>query len=255
MICARQPQIDRDKRFLILDGRPRIILAKDIFNVGSDEQPQEDGSLIKPKSVSKKPRPTTNDAMLPVIDFERSRIANILANDPAVFSFKHNPEADSSSPWWEIHELGFKAVQTHNRIITEMADKHEIDPDLIRAIMYMENARGHKFGIDRLAESVSLSDTIMPMNINPAIWGPLLDRPARGLKSPRDNIEAAVILLKRIQQRITDPTIEAIASVWNFVGREKTNDIGAYVGRVYIERPWEKEPGFGLPDHPPAGML
>lgn len=76
------------------------------------------------------------------------------------------------------------------------------------------------------------------MNINPEIWGGLgIDR--RTAADYLTNIRAGVPLIKRISDRIENPTPEKIASIWNFTGRERVNDFGAYAGRVYIEKPWD----------------
>lgn len=83
-----------------------------------------------------------------------------------------------------------------------------------------------------------MADSFLPMNINPSIWGGLgIDR-----KSARDyltNIRAGITLIKRIAERMDDTSPEKVASIWNYAGRERVNDFGAYVGRMYRERPWE----------------
>ena len=57
--------------------------------------------------------------------------------------------------------------------------------------------------------------------------------------SDEDNVEAATILVRRIQERIKDPTVAKIGSVWQFTGRENVNDFGAYIARMYKEKPWK----------------
>jgi hypothetical protein len=122
-----------------------------------------------------------------------------------------------------------------------MAKKHNLDPDLIRAVMWAENARGSYWGAGYVLDEMKASETIMPMNINKDIWYKLVSDDSNDLYSPVQNIEAATILLKRIQDRIVNPTPEKIAAIWHFIGHEKTNNYSAYVGRVYKEKPWIAE--------------
>jgi hypothetical protein len=57
------------------------------------------------------------------------------------------------------------------------------------------------------------------------------------LYDPNSNVEAATVLLKRIVDRVEKPTPEKIGSIWNYVGREKTNEFGEYIGEVYKKKP------------------
>ena len=79
----------------------------------------------------------------------------------------------------------------------------------------------------------------MPMNINPEIWGGLLGGKA-DFYDPAQNIEASTILIKRIADRLENPTAEAVASIWNYLGQEETVELGAYVQQVYESRAWEQ---------------
>ncbi|MBF0166542.1 MAG: hypothetical protein HQL45_02835 [Alphaproteobacteria bacterium] len=116
--------------------------------------------------------------------------------------------------------------------------KQGVDPDLVKSIMYMENADGHKYGLNDLADKIGVSKSVMPMNIRPDIWGDLgLTR--EQAEKPEENIRASVELIKRIQARVDDPTPEKIGTLWNNISREKVNDIGARVGAIYRGRVWE----------------
>lgn len=79
------------------------------------------------------------------------------------------------------------------------------------------------------------------MNINGELWGALVEKPKQRLDDSQENIEAGVILLKRIGDRIENPTPEKIGSVWNFTGRENVNEIGAEIGKAYKNKPWQKK--------------
>ena len=171
------------------------------------------------------------------INMEKDRIDNILSDEVAKFDISDNPEADSSSPWYESVSAGQDAVLSHTQFIEKEAKSQGVDPDLVKAIMFSENARGSYFGAAKIAEGTGVADTYFPMNINPNTWGEL------GLNhdnasNPESNISASITLIKRISDRIDNPSVEKIASIWNFTGRENVNDFGAYVGRMYQEKPW-----------------
>lgn len=102
--------------------------------------------------------------------------------------------------------------------------------------MYMENSRGHKFGFNKLFDQLGISSSQEPMNIKPSLWGELIGKD--DLSDASDNIEAATILVKRISERLDDPTPEAVGSIWNYIGRETSNDLGAVVDRVYRDKSW-----------------
>lgn len=128
-------------------------------------------------------------------------------------------------------------------IICEMAEKHGVDPDLIRAVMWAENARGNKGFFNALADVVRKSDSPLPMNMNKETGAKLLGKRPEDLYDARNNIEAAAIFLKRIRGRIDapNPTPAQIGSMWLFTGSEQTNDWGEFIQRVYDEKPWERK--------------
>lgn len=174
----------------------------------------------------------------PIVNKSADRIRSILENAPARFEIADTPEDNGQAPLWRRHDKGTKAVQTYNDIIEREAARIGVDSDLIRAVMYYENADGHKLIFNDLGDIFEQSDTVMPMNINPGIWGPLGIENREAARNPEKNIRAATVLLKRIGERIVDPTPEKIGSIWNGIGLEKVNHRGARIGRIYREKPW-----------------
>jgi len=130
-------------------------------------------------------------------------------------------------------------VRLHDEIIRREAGRQGVDPDLVRAIIYAENARGHYFSAARLAESLGRADSIFPMNINPTLWRDL-GFAGRDPGDPEVNIRAGVTLLRRIRDRLDDPAPEAIGTLYNSLAKDRVTDYGAYVGRLVREKPWEK---------------
>ncbi len=175
----------------------------------------------------------------PIVNLKDDRIANIKSDKPAVFEIEENPVADGTAPFYRDHKKGSHAVSAYGAIIEKEARRQGVDPDLVKSIMYMENADGHKYGLNDLADKIGVSKSVMPMNIRPDVWGELgLTR--QQAEMPEENIRASVVLIRRIQERVDNPTPEKVGTLWNNFSKEKINDIGARVGAIYRGRSWEK---------------
>ncbi len=90
-------------------------------------------------------------------------------------------------------------------------------------------------------ERVGVADSIRPMNIKPEVWSGL-GYDEEDFSKPEKNIEAAVKLIKGIQDRLDpkDRTPANIGSIYNFAGAEIVNDVGARIQRAYDEQLWKK---------------
>ena len=110
---------------------------------------------------------------------------------------------------------------------------HDLDADLIRSIMFMETSHGWYDKINPIRK------TILPMNIHYEYWKNL-GFSKEQLLIPKINIDVGTLILKRIQNRLQYPKISKIASVYNFIGKERVSDYGSRVARIYKERAWEK---------------
>jgi len=100
----------------------------------------------------------------------------------------------------------------------------------------METTHG---GYDRLFQPFDGNKTLRPMNIHAGYWkGMGFSR--EELKKTNNNIDAGVRLLRSIQDRIPNASVEQIASVYHSLGATKVSDYGARVGRLYEEQPWRK---------------
>ncbi|WLQ16019.1 hypothetical protein O5O45_08840 [Hahella aquimaris] len=70
------------------------------------------------------------------------------------------------------------------------------------------------------------------MNIRYKYWKEIvIDE--KTMENPSKNIDVGALLLKRIQDRVTDPTVAKIASIYNVLGREIVNQYGARVATIY----------------------
>lgn len=170
----------------------------------------------------------------------KDRIKSILNNTPAIFEITIDGKSTSDAPWYENKALAEKIVLKNTKIIEKISKEHKVDSDLIKSIMWAENARGSWGGLGYTADKLGISSTIMPMNINPEIWHKLVNAKKEDFHKVETNIEASAILLRRIKTRIIQPTPEKIAAIWQYIGQEKTNNYASYVGRIYKEKTWKQ---------------
>jgi hypothetical protein len=173
--------------------------------------------------------------------FEREE--SILNDTPAQYEVERDPKNIKWDLWDEVRTFGSKgkeAIKKYDSLILKNAEKHNLDPDLIRAVMYAEHSRGHKGGFNDFADKVHMSDSIMPMNIQNERWAKIIGKKPEDMYNPDLNIEAATILLKRIRDRIKKPTPEKIGTLWNGLSMKKTTEFGEYIGGLYHEKPWKK---------------
>lgn len=230
----------------------------------------------------------------PVIDAgkanESTRRQSLIGNSPALFPIEANPKADGSAPSHRWSGLGAKLVKKHDQVIEEEAAREGVDPDLLRAIMYVEVSQGY-YGyppekrewidahlpepmMNLMQPALDLvlpqADSILPMNVKRSLWGGLLndgetysrryveagrdkgvviDQARDVFDDPRLNIRAGAILLKRIQDRLADPSIRNIATLYNGLGQRAVTNYGAQVERAYQSREWNRPPfqGKGIP--------
>lgn len=160
---------------------------------------------------------------------------SILENKKAIFPCAANPAASGRAPLYRSHRLGVEAIVEYGKIADSEAKKQGVDPIMVRAILYYENADGHKFGLDKKLDEWGLSRSQRPMSLRADIWGGLgvtRDSP------PRQQIRAAVTLIKRITERLEDPTPDRIGTLWNSLSARQVTRRGARIGRIYDDQPW-----------------
>jgi len=193
--------------------------------------------------------------MTQIINDEQERIDSINNGTDAIFEIDDNPNADPAyADNYAVHNVGALAVYNYGLVIEQEALAQGVDPNLVKAIMYVENAQGHYFGLSELAEILGQASSLMPMNINPNTWGGLLPE-GSDPNDPRTNIQMGVSLIKEIEERLLpeDRTVENIASIYIFTGRETVNNYGARVADVYNNRAWDEDFDAKLYDYNPNG--
>ena len=78
-----------------------------------------------------------------------------------------------------------------------------------------------------------MAKSLLPMNIKPGMWAGLDGVKKEEFENPEANIRAGVTLIKRIQDRLDDPSEAKIGSIWNYTGAEQVNDKGARIQKIY----------------------
>jgi hypothetical protein len=163
----------------------------------------------------------------------------VLAGGGALFSIAPNPNADATAP---LHELLVESQVTYYEAEIKLVSLEVgIDPDLIRAIMYMETTHGNYVGVGPLADLFGFSRTILPMNINVGFWGDVFG-PRSNLDVPLNNIRAGATILSGIIANLpATASVAEIATLYNSLSAKMVNDYGARTEAVYKSCPWERE--------------
>lgn len=153
----------------------------------------------------------------------------ILGKGQADFQLKPDTEPITDAPWYKIKS--FSEVNKYLSIIDEEAAAAKIDPDFVKAVVYLETTQGW---YDRFHPE---NKSIRPMNIQSEYWKDL-GYSRTELETPRLNIRAGVDLIKRIQSNYPDGSHSEVATLYNDLAAKKVNDYGARVQILVREKPW-----------------
>ncbi|WPZ14150.1 hypothetical protein T8J41_18785 [Nitratireductor rhodophyticola] len=165
----------------------------------------------------------------PVLQGSADRKRSIIKDAPAVFEVEANSEANGSKPIYELHEMN-EVFERAVDILKE-ASAQDADHRLVMAIVCMETSHGY---YDRLHPRPK---TVLPMNVHVSYWlGFGWSR--EDLQVPATNIRAGVTLLKRISERVKEPTVAKVATLYNNLSAEQASGYGARVQKIYEEEPW-----------------
>ena len=166
----------------------------------------------------------------PVLKVLAERKRCVLRNEVGEFEVDES-NVDSSEPLNEI--ASFDEVEANKENIAKYSKLFGLDPDFIRAIIYMETTHGW---YDRLSFR---KKSIRPMNVHTEFWKELGTTETK-LRNPALNIEFGCKILCRIKNRIKGNSIRKIASVYNFLGSERVTEYGARVEEIFKQRLWLK---------------
>ena len=146
---------------------------------------------------------------------------------------RDNPRADASAPLHEVHI--FEQVTQNDAFIRRSAQRHSVDPDLVRAIAYVETTHGY---YDIILRPFDANTSSLPMNINTAYWGSMWGS-RESLKNPATSIDAGTRMLRSIQMAMPGASIAKIATIYNDSNAVMVNSYGARVQAVYRAKIWQ----------------
>jgi len=166
----------------------------------------------------------------------------IIAGEGGSFSVAPNPNANPNAPWYE--HLVRSPVRDYANLTEQVANEEGVDPDLIRAVMFLESTHGHYGGVGPMRDGLGISSTILPMNVNVDYWGDSFGSRSE-LNKPLNNIRAGTRMLKNIIGNFQSPaSIATIGTLYNDSRATKVSDYGARLDAIYKTRPWERELEF-----------
>jgi len=157
----------------------------------------------------------------------RERHTAILEGKPLRIAVKESPMAkEYPYPWYYARSA--ELVTKENLFIDLETEFKSIDPDLVRAIVWMESTHGYYDYV------WPLKKTFLPMNIDKKYWEHL----GYDVENPSENIGAGVRLLEELWSRTENPTIEKVASLYNRLGTDEITPYGKTVAYFYRTKPW-----------------
>ncbi len=148
-----------------------------------------------------------------------------------------NPNEDDSMKWWCFVPIGNYAVKKYKTSIEYYSSLHKVDTNLIKTIVFLENACGHYFGGNALFDFMRISKSQMPMNIRGDMWGRFNGK-YYDTNNPNENIELGTLLVKRIYNSLDNPTVDRVITLWNSLGRNTISSFGYRGKKIYNIRPW-----------------
>ena len=127
-------------------------------------------------------------------------------------------------------------VTRHSAEIELAASRHDLNPEYLRAIIWMESTHGW---YDSLTRLIKKPKTNLPMNIYADYWKGLgISR--SDLKSPKINIDTGAYLVAQLTNRINPPRPEKVATLYNRLGLDRVSGYGMTVLHYYQSRPWDQ---------------
>ncbi|MBL8637897.1 MAG: hypothetical protein JNN09_05320 [Alphaproteobacteria bacterium] len=168
----------------------------------------------------------------PLSDSAEARKDAILGKGKANFRLKPDKFPVPDKPWYALDAMS--EVNENETIIDEEAKAAGLNPDFIKAIIYVETTQGY------YDEYYPLNKSIRPMNVQSEYWKDL-GYSRKDLATPRLNIKAGIDLVKRIYLQVPHASASEVATFYHDLGAKRINDYGARVARIMKEKPWLKE--------------
>ena len=165
------------------------------------------------------------------------RIKALVKGQPIVINVEDTNIPKKSKASEHNHNWGKEEVDKYGNLIEKYAKQYNLNPDVAKAILYIEASDYHKNGLDFLADRVNLSTSVRPMNIQGKTWGNFQGQ-LYDVKNPEQNIELGVRVLKAIYDAVPDKNIAKIATLWNGTGLRNVNAYGKKAQEYYLNQSW-----------------
>jgi hypothetical protein len=157
-----------------------------------------------------------------------------MGNLPGLIRVVENPSAKPyPNPLYS--RIDMEEVTRHEKLIDAATSRYGLDPDLAKAVVWIETTHGWYDAITGLLKEPK---SLRPMNVHVEFWRNLgITR--EQLANPRVNIETGVFILASLMQRIQDPTPEKLFSLYNNLATDKISPYGKTVAHYYVTKPWK----------------
>ena len=156
----------------------------------------------------------------------KDRIDALKSGKKIYINIADNPNAKPDLLPEHLHNWGRDYVDKYSKQIEKYSQRYGLDPNITKAIIYSENSDYHKYGYNKLADIIKISESTLPMNIQGKTWGNFQGK-QYDVNDPEQNIELRVRVLKSIYDAVPDKDIAKIATLWNGTGLKEVNDYGA----------------------------
>lgn len=161
-----------------------------------------------------------------------SRKESVLFDIHYYFDISSNAGADGGRPAYASdamrHITEGVSFDQYYPFANDSADRFAVSLMLILAIAYTETTQGY---YDEVLEWVGRNKSIRPMNINVDYWSKMFT--AQQMQDVHQNFLAGGFLLRRIADRVRQPSLAKVATLYNGLGLEQVNDYGARVEAVH----------------------
>lgn len=167
----------------------------------------------------------------------KDRIDALKSGKKIYINIADNPNAKPDLLPEHLHNWGRDYVDKYSKQIEKYSQQYGLNPNITKAILYSENSDYHKYGYNKLADIVKISESTLPMNIQGKTWGNFQGK-QYDVNDPEQNIELGVRVLKSIYDAVPDKDIAKIATLWNGTGLKEVNDYGARAKEYYKNKSW-----------------
>ncbi|MDZ4217267.1 MAG: hypothetical protein U1C97_03035, partial [Candidatus Gracilibacteria bacterium] len=173
----------------------------------------------------------------------QERDHSIMKNTPLKISIAENPDVRGGVPIYR--DESYSEVSGNIHLIEKYAEQYGVDEDIIKSIIYLETTHGYADRVGELVHYLSGgwwgNTSLRPMNLQ-LRWGKIeengkpLNYIREDLENPEKNIHVGTLLVKRIWDRLENPTVEKIGTVYNNSNALKVSEYGVWLGEIYREK-------------------